>query len=41
MLDKIVGAEFLDEPAWKWFIALGLMMIALIIWRRVVNEIKG
>lgn len=41
MFDKLVEWEFLDEPAYKWFIFLGMLMLMLIVWRGVVNAIKG
>lgn len=41
MFDKLVGWEFLDEPAYKWFIFLGMLMLMLVVWRGVVNAIKG
>ncbi len=39
MLDKILGWQFLNEPALKWFIFFGLLIVIAFLWRVILNTI--
>lgn len=40
-MDQILSAQFMSEPAWKWLCFLVAIMMFLIVWRGVVDYMKG
>lgn len=40
-MDKITNWTFLNEPAWRWFIFLGVLIAFSVAWKGVLNAIKG
>lgn len=38
-LSDVTNAEFLNEPAWKWFIAFGAMLLFLWAWKGILSFI--
>lgn len=38
MLSSIVGWQFLQEPAWRWFIFLGVVLLFLMVWSGVLRH---
>lgn len=40
MFDQIINWEFLDEPAWRWFIFLGALLLMMWTWRGIVDFMK-
>lgn len=38
-MDKLLNWPFLQEPAYRWFLFLGLLIVMLTAWRLVLNQI--
>lgn len=39
-VSNIINTPFLDEPAWRWFIAFGAMLFFLGAWKDIIDWIK-
>lgn len=38
---KILDTTFLEEPAWKWFLAIGALIAFLMAWRIILGQMKA
>lgn len=37
VISNVTDAQFLNEPTWKWFIALGALILMLWAWRGILS----
>ncbi len=37
----LLKIEFLDEPVYRWFLFLGLLIVMLTGWKLILNELDG
>ena len=37
-LSNIVGWNFMNDPAWRWGIAVGMIMLFMIVWAGVLRH---
>lgn len=40
MFDKILNAEFLQEPAYRWFIFIGFLLLVFACWAIIIGYMK-
>lgn len=40
MIKDLLNTPFMQMPAWRWFIFLGLILSSLVIWRGVLDEMS-
>ena len=36
-LSSITGWQFMDEPAWRWFVFVGVILLFLFAWNGVLR----
>jgi hypothetical protein len=41
MFDRLVNIPFLNEPAWRWFVAFGAMLLFAASWRTILRHMQG
>lgn len=41
MFDSIKNWEFLQEPWWRWFIFVGLLLLIFFMWRIIIGHMKA
>jgi hypothetical protein len=40
MFDKVLNWPFLQEPAYRWAIFVGLMLLIVYLWRVILTHMK-
>jgi hypothetical protein len=40
MLRDVANTEFMHEPAWRWFIAIGAFTLMAMAWRGTIDYMK-
>lgn len=41
MLNTLLNWEFLDEPAKRWFLFFGLIIVINLAWKLIIDTMKG
>lgn len=41
MFSKVINWPFLQEPAYRWAMFVGLMLMIFIMWRFIIAHMKG